>query len=203
MNILLFLRYISGIRFLESLQLSSLVTSNLNPLRVCLPTIATAFSSITRVYQLVYCHPILERNARRQLTTIYKNDSQKPEDCLETYFPFDPYLLKMYVILSLYRRKVFKILINVYLILADPGKKLLRFIYNMRVMESKRKFLKFKQQRGSAWYRSPTKMNSSQMKQKIILKRDICMSSRINNKIVLKHTFGSTSTYSIILSDML
>lgn len=80
--------------FLQSLQLSSIVTSYLNPLRVCLPAVATAFAGVTRAHQLAYCHTILERNARKKLATVYQNDSEMPEDCLETFFPFDPYLLK-------------------------------------------------------------------------------------------------------------
>ncbi|XP_058451727.1 RNA polymerase I-specific transcription initiation factor RRN3 [Malaya genurostris] len=80
--------------FLQSLQLSSIVTSHLNPLRVCLPPVATAFAGVTRAHQLAYCHTILERNARRKLATVYKNEAQTPEECLDTFFPFDPYMLK-------------------------------------------------------------------------------------------------------------
>ncbi|ETN66338.1 transcription initiation factor RRN3 [Anopheles darlingi] len=83
-----------NLSFLQSLQLSSIVTCHLNPLRVCLPTVATAFAGVTRSYQLAYCHTILERNARRKLATVYSNSSaQTPEDCLDTFFPFDPYML--------------------------------------------------------------------------------------------------------------
>ncbi|XP_055548838.1 RNA polymerase I-specific transcription initiation factor RRN3 [Wyeomyia smithii] len=83
-----------NLTFLQSLQLSSIVTCHLNPLRVCLPAVATAFAGVTRAHQLAYCHTILERNARRKLATVYKNDSQTPEECLDTFFPFDPYMLK-------------------------------------------------------------------------------------------------------------
>lgn len=83
-----------NLTFLQSLQLSSIVSCHLNPLRVCLPAVATAFAGVTRAHQLAYCHTILERNARRKLATIYKNDSQTPEECLDTFFPFDPYMLK-------------------------------------------------------------------------------------------------------------
>lgn len=83
-----------NILFLQSLQLSSLVTSTLNPLRVCLPVIATTFAGVTRAHQLTYCHTILERNARRKLATVYSTDVQTPDECLDTFFPFDPYLLK-------------------------------------------------------------------------------------------------------------
>ncbi|XP_065358254.1 RNA polymerase I-specific transcription initiation factor RRN3 [Calliphora vicina] len=81
--------------FLQSLHLSAMVTCNFNPLRVCLPAVATAFAGVTRAYQLAYCHTILERNARRKLATVYANDTATPEETLDTFFPFDPYLLKM------------------------------------------------------------------------------------------------------------
>ncbi|XP_059612056.1 RNA polymerase I-specific transcription initiation factor RRN3 [Phlebotomus argentipes] len=80
--------------FLQSLHLSAIVTSPLNPLRVCLPTIATAFAGVTRAHQLTYCHTILERNARKKLATVYMSDVEMPEECLDTFFPFDPFLLK-------------------------------------------------------------------------------------------------------------
>lgn len=81
--------------FLQSLQLSALVTCKFNPLRVCLPAVATAFAGVTRAYQLAYCHAILERNARRKLATVYANEKATPEEALDTFFPFDPYLLKI------------------------------------------------------------------------------------------------------------
>lgn len=67
---------------------------HLNPLRVCRPEVATAFAGVTRTYQLAYCHSILERNARRKLALIYTNETAMPEDCLDTNYPFDPYVLK-------------------------------------------------------------------------------------------------------------
>uniref|UniRef100_U5EH15 Putative rna polymerase i specific transcription initiation factor rrn3 n=1 Tax=Corethrella appendiculata TaxID=1370023 RepID=U5EH15_9DIPT len=83
-----------NLAFLQSLQLASLVTCHLNPLRVCLPAVSTAFAGVTRAHQLAYCHTILERNARRKLATIYSTNCETPDECLETFFPFDPYLLK-------------------------------------------------------------------------------------------------------------
>lgn len=80
--------------FLQSLQLSTLVTCHLNPLRVCQAAIATAFAGVTRAHQLAYCHTILERNARRKLATVYRNEVIMPEETLDTSFPFDPYILK-------------------------------------------------------------------------------------------------------------
>lgn len=83
-----------NLNYLQSLQLSTLVTCHLNPLRVCLPAVATAFAGVTRTHQLAYCHTILERNARRKLATVYQNEVMMPEETLDTTFAFDPYLLK-------------------------------------------------------------------------------------------------------------
>ncbi|CAO1389656.1 unnamed protein product [Diamesa serratosioi] len=83
-----------NLRFLQSLELSAIVKSTLNPLNVCLPAIATIFDSVTHKYQIVYCHTILVKNASRKLTTVFSNDHSRPEECLESVFPFDPYLLK-------------------------------------------------------------------------------------------------------------
>lgn len=83
--------------FLQSLHLPALVNCHLNPLRVCLPAVATAFAGVARYFQLAYCHAILERNARRKLATVYANDTATPEEVLETFFPFDPYILKLLV----------------------------------------------------------------------------------------------------------
>lgn len=83
-----------NLTFLQSLQLSTLVTCHLNPLRVCLPAVATTFAGVTRAHQLAYCHTILERNARRKLATVYQNEVIMPEETLDTTFPFDPFMLK-------------------------------------------------------------------------------------------------------------
>ncbi|XP_044315217.1 RNA polymerase I-specific transcription initiation factor RRN3 isoform X2 [Drosophila rhopaloa] len=81
--------------FLQSLQLSRIAMCQLNPLRYCLAPVATAFAGVTRTYQLAYCHTVLERNARRKLATVYGHDKSMPEETAETFFPFDPYLLKI------------------------------------------------------------------------------------------------------------
>lgn len=83
-----------NLTFLQTLQLSTLVTCHLNPLRVCLPAVATAFAGVTRAHQLAYCHTILERNARRKLAMVYQNELVMAEENLDTTFPFDPFLLK-------------------------------------------------------------------------------------------------------------
>lgn len=82
---------------LNTLQLSRIAMCHFNPLRYCLPPVATAFAGVTRTYQLAYCHTVLERNARRKLATIYGNEKLMPEETLDTFFPFDPYILPLYV----------------------------------------------------------------------------------------------------------
>ncbi|XP_039481848.1 RNA polymerase I-specific transcription initiation factor RRN3 [Drosophila santomea] len=79
--------------FLQSLQLSRLAMCHLNPLRYCLAPVATAFAGVTRTYQLAYCHTVLERNARRKLATVYGHEKFMPDETLESFFPFDPYVL--------------------------------------------------------------------------------------------------------------
>lgn len=81
--------------FLQSLQLSRLAMCHLNPLRYCLAPVATAFAGVTRTYQLAYCHTVLERNARRKLATVYGHEKCMPDETLESFFPFDPYVLKL------------------------------------------------------------------------------------------------------------
>lgn len=80
---------------LNTLQLSRLAMCHFNPLRYCLPPVATAFAGVTRTYQLAYCHTVLERNARRKLATIYGHERLMPEETLDTFFPFDPYILPL------------------------------------------------------------------------------------------------------------
>ncbi|ALC40408.1 Tif-IA, partial [Drosophila busckii] len=82
-----------NLAMLNTLQLSRLAMCHFNPLRYCLPPVATAFAGVTRTYQLAYCHTVLERNARRKLATIYGHEKLMPEETLETFFPFDPFIL--------------------------------------------------------------------------------------------------------------
>src|SRR5690349_23484407 len=84
----------SNLQFLMLLELWPIVKSPLNPLNFCLPAIATIFDNITTKYQILFCHTILVSNASKSLTTIYANEQHRPEDVLESVFPFDPYLLK-------------------------------------------------------------------------------------------------------------
>lgn len=86
-----------NITFVETLNLSKIVTCRLNPLRVCLPAVVQNFAAVTRTYQFAYCYAIMEHNSRNQLATIHRDEKGAyitSEDTLDAFFPFDPYLLK-------------------------------------------------------------------------------------------------------------
>ncbi|KAM8718911.1 hypothetical protein ACLKA7_011590 [Drosophila subpalustris] len=81
------------LKLLSSLQLTRLAMCHFNPLRYCLPTVAIAFAGVARAHQLAYCHTVLERNARRKMSTFDGDEELKPDERLDTFFPFDPYIL--------------------------------------------------------------------------------------------------------------
>lgn len=83
-----------GHKWAESLNFQRIVTSRLNPLRICLPVIVKTFSSITRMHQLAFCDTIIERN-KRCILPVTSNGlgSSSVVTTLDSYFPFDPYLL--------------------------------------------------------------------------------------------------------------
>ncbi|XP_071357462.1 RNA polymerase I-specific transcription initiation factor RRN3 [Trachinotus anak] len=87
-----------GLEYLQSLNLERVVMCQLNPLKVCLPSVTNMFAAITRKYQVVFCYTIIERNNRHVLPVVR---SSAGGDCvitntnpLDSFFPFDPYLLK-------------------------------------------------------------------------------------------------------------
>ena len=86
--------------------LSSIVFSDLNPLKVCSPAIVTEFARIAHHLGIVYVYHILEKNKRVRLVRFAGNvygqpnretalSAKKDEDYqhLDEYFPFDPYHL--------------------------------------------------------------------------------------------------------------
>ena len=82
---------------LQSLSWQTLITSSLNPLRVCLPGIVSNFSALARNYQLAYCNSIIQRNNRINLPVVGSlsgsSTTAKPL-LLDCFFPFDPYMLE-------------------------------------------------------------------------------------------------------------
>ena len=80
--------------------LSSIVFSELNPLKVCSPAIVTEFARIAHHLGIIYVFHILEKNKRVRLAYGQPNretalSARKDEDYqhLDEYFPFDPYHL--------------------------------------------------------------------------------------------------------------
>lgn len=69
----------------------------LNPLRFCQPAVLQNFAAVTRTYQLAYCYTIIEHNTRNVVPTIYHDEKGAEvvsNNMLNSFFPFDPYLLK-------------------------------------------------------------------------------------------------------------
>ncbi|XP_008589947.1 PREDICTED: RNA polymerase I-specific transcription initiation factor RRN3 isoform X1 [Galeopterus variegatus] len=87
-----------GLRYLQSLNFERIVMSQLNPLKICLPTVVNFFATITNKYQLVFCYTIIERNNRQMLPVIRNTAGgdlvQTCTNPLDTFFPFDPCVLK-------------------------------------------------------------------------------------------------------------
>ncbi|KAM6905409.1 RNA polymerase I-specific transcription initiation factor RRN3 [Xenentodon cancila] len=87
-----------GLEYLQSLNLERVVTCQLNPLKVCLPSVTTMFAAITRKYQVAFCYTIIERNNRNILPVVRNSAGgdgvSTNTNPLDSFFPFDPYLLK-------------------------------------------------------------------------------------------------------------
>uniref|UniRef100_A0A4W6D558 RRN3 homolog, RNA polymerase I transcription factor n=1 Tax=Lates calcarifer TaxID=8187 RepID=A0A4W6D558_LATCA len=80
------------------LNLERVVMCQLNPLKVCLPSVTSMFAAITRKYQVVFCYTIIERNSRHMLPVVRSSAGgdgvTTNTNPLDSFFPFDPYLLK-------------------------------------------------------------------------------------------------------------
>uniref|UniRef100_F6WTE0 RRN3 homolog, RNA polymerase I transcription factor n=1 Tax=Equus caballus TaxID=9796 RepID=F6WTE0_HORSE len=87
-----------GLRYLQSLNFERIVMSQLNPLKICLPSVVNFFAAITSKYQLVFCYTIIERNNRQMLPVVRSTaGGDSVHTCtnpLDTFFPFDPCVLK-------------------------------------------------------------------------------------------------------------
>ncbi|XP_040297379.1 RNA polymerase I-specific transcription initiation factor RRN3 [Bufo bufo] len=87
-----------GLSYLQGLNFERIVMCQLNPLKICLPSVVNFFAAITRKYQLVFCYTIIERN-NRQMIPIVRSSSggetvQMCTNPLDSFFPFDPCILK-------------------------------------------------------------------------------------------------------------
>lgn len=86
-----------GRQFLLQLNFERLISSKLNPLKVCLQSIVEMFASVASKQEIVFCYTILEQNKRLLLPTAVTPTSSatiNQVSILETVFPFDPYHLK-------------------------------------------------------------------------------------------------------------
>lgn len=104
----------------KSWKLNEIINSKLNPLFYCLPTVRKKFAKITYVNQVAYCYSIIDANNRISLPivsssqtngikrmffsnqndtfangmkTTEKINKHVNENPLDSFFPFDPYLL--------------------------------------------------------------------------------------------------------------
>uniref|UniRef100_A0A8D8LKQ9 RNA polymerase I-specific transcription initiation factor RRN3 n=1 Tax=Cacopsylla melanoneura TaxID=428564 RepID=A0A8D8LKQ9_9HEMI len=88
-----------NMKFLQSLNLSRLVLSPLNPLRSLHPSLVSAFASVTRTYQIVYCYNVIHSNARLDALPIVTVDQEgnitklNTVQALDMYSPFASFLL--------------------------------------------------------------------------------------------------------------
>ncbi|XP_075035876.1 RNA polymerase I-specific transcription initiation factor RRN3 [Mixophyes fleayi] len=87
-----------GLTYLQALNFERIVMCQLNPLKICLPSVVNFFAAITRKYQLVLCYTIIERNNRQMIPIVRSStggDSvQMCTNPLDSFFPFDPCVLK-------------------------------------------------------------------------------------------------------------
>lgn len=104
------------IELVKSWKLNEIISSKLNPLRYCLPTVRKKFARITYVNQIAYCYAIMDANSRTSLpvsgqsslnikmffsnqTDSFDNKNENSKNIslldnpLDSFFPFDPYLL--------------------------------------------------------------------------------------------------------------
>lgn len=95
----------ADLAFLQSLNLTKMVTCRLNPLKVCLPVVAQNFATVTRTYQLAYCYSVLQHNARYSMPVIHQDDKgytvNRDSTLLDTFFPFDPFVLRRSVMIAI------------------------------------------------------------------------------------------------------
>ncbi|XP_071963666.1 RNA polymerase I-specific transcription initiation factor RRN3-like [Antedon mediterranea] len=89
-----------GLAYAKGLNLERIITSRLNPLKVCLPTVVSMFATITRNYEVAFCYTVIERNNRAIIPVVSQTQCGSSSQLtnmnpLDSFFPFDPYLLHM------------------------------------------------------------------------------------------------------------
>ncbi|NXK05698.1 RRN3 factor, partial [Herpetotheres cachinnans] len=104
-----------GLSYLQSLNFERIVIKKKNPLKICIPSVVNLFAakkknlliyfsfSLIQIfvkYQLVFCYTIIERNNRQFIPVVRSGTGgdlvQTCTNPLDSFFPFDPYMLKRY-----------------------------------------------------------------------------------------------------------
>lgn len=82
-----------GADFVKKLNFDRVVSSKLNPLKMCLPSIVELFASLTSHHEIVFCFTIIEQNKRLVVSSQGGGASQRGgvASRLDCFFPFDPY----------------------------------------------------------------------------------------------------------------
>eukprot|EP00794_Sanderia_malayensis_P012736 gene12736-14041_t len=80
--------------FVRKLGFEQIIGSRLNPLKFCLATVVDMFARITRMHEIVFCYTIIEHNKRSLVSTSFGNETRDKKNIFDSFFPFDPYLLK-------------------------------------------------------------------------------------------------------------
>jgi len=81
-----------GQQYFNSLNFDRIVASRLNPLKFCLPAVVLEFSNISMSLGLRLCAEIMKKNESLIIATRSNNGNS---NTLETFFPFDPYVLRL------------------------------------------------------------------------------------------------------------
>jgi len=96
---------------IRELDLTSIISHPLNPLRVVNKAVLKMFSKVMAHYQIVYCNNIIKRNQRITLPVIGLSSDgaggiNSKALLLDDHFPYDPYLLPQtdHLIQPLYRK---------------------------------------------------------------------------------------------------
>ncbi|KAI8137018.1 RNA polymerase I-specific transcription initiation factor RRN3 [Fennellomyces sp. T-0311] len=70
--------------------LPRLISSRLNPLKVCSQLVVNQFAHVARTTNFLYVHPIIQKNKRIVIAGMGHTNLQ----AVQSFFPFDPYKLK-------------------------------------------------------------------------------------------------------------
>lgn len=84
-----------GSETMRKIQIERIITSQLNPLNFCINTVVDLFSSSMRQHQIALCDTIVKKNNRQYLPISGDPATRGSINPLDSFFPFDPYILKL------------------------------------------------------------------------------------------------------------